>query len=1483
MKFSIVVLLAMVAVISAAPAPKPNVVAAVPSVYSPYYATPYSYSNYYSYPSVYSPYYSGLDIMPFASNRFKVYGSTYRVWAGTKLVIVTTDPRYFEIVLSSQKHLTKNNMYDFLVDWLGTGLLISTGQKWFTRRKIITPTFHFKILQQFIDVFNQQDQVFVDKILGRKCEKPFDVYNDVTLMSLDIISQTAMGVEVNAQHNEDSEYVKAVKEICYIISSRMMNFWQRNKFIFSLTNAKKRHDRHLKTLHSFTNDIVEKRRKQILEDAESEIKINYTDDDSIGIKKKLALLDVLLHASVDGKPLTNAEIAEEVDTFMFEGHDTVTSAITFGLYLLSQNPEAQEKIFEEVSRIVGDDLSVHPTYNQLQEMKYIECCIKEMLRIYPPVPIYGRLLDEDLEVDGKILPAGSNLNLMIFNINMDPKYFKNPEAFIPERFNETSERNENPFVYVPFSAGPRNCIGQKFAMLELKCAFCNIVRNFKLLPSKIEPKLLVQLTLKSSNGIHPSINFQSVDRINSISANRVVMDLLTFLFVLFLIFSGWFYKKYSETYTLARKLPGPKGWPILGNALMFIGLSPPELLKLLETFPKKYGRTVRFLIGPQLQVLFTDPKDCETILGSQKLIDKSDEYDFIAEWLGTGLLISNGQKWFTRRKVITPTFHFKILEQFVEVFDKHSAIFVQELSKCKGRAIDVFPFVTLAALDVVCETAMGVEVNAQLNSDSVYVKAVKEISMILSTRNFNVFLRNNFLFKLSSLGKRQKEVLSILHNFTDSVIIARREELANKSKKGINEDPIDDEIGSKKKLALLDVLLQSTINGEPLSNMDIREEVDTFMFEGHDTTTSGIAFCLYCIANNPEVQRKAFEEIRNVIGDDVTKPTTQKDLNNLHYLELVIKETLRLYPSVPFYGRKMHETVEINGKFIPKGTNVGIGPYFMGRDETLWKDPLKFDPERFSIENLNAHPYAHVPFSAGPRNCIGQKFAMLEMKSAISKTLRNFEFSVAPGYEPKFDNFVEQYKHFPMDPVLPFFGQSLPYALVAPSEAFLLGVESIKRHGGSALLIMGFNAKLFISHPKDVEALLTSRKLITKSDFYDHLSGWLGNGLLLSYGEKWTKRRKMLTPAFHFKILDEFVETFNKSSEILVKILKENENQTVDIFPKLAACALDVICETSMGVEIHAQMNSESKYVRAVNEMGEIVATKFFSVLHQNKWFHRLTPLYVRERKCLKILHDFTDNVIIARRKELLCNTPNVSDALEGVIENKRKFVLLDVLLQASVDDKPLTNLDIREEVDTFMFGGHDTTTSGMSFCLYCLAKYPKVQEKVFMEIRNVFGDDPDKNVTLNDLKNLNYLELVIKESFRIYPPVPIYGRRVLEDVDLNGKLIPKGTNVIISTSVMGQMEAFWENPEEFIPERFHVDKAKNFNPFAYVPFSAGSRNCIGQKFAMLEMKTVISKILRHYKLSVANDFKPVLLAELVLRSENGILLNIQKRKDRNE
>ncbi|VEN63348.1 unnamed protein product, partial [Callosobruchus maculatus] len=201
-----------------------------------------------------------------------------------------------------------------------------------------------------------------------------------------------------------------------------------------------------------------------------------------------------------------------------------------------------------------------------------------------------------------------------------------------------------------------------------------------------------------------------------------------------------------------------------------------------------------------------------------------------------------------------------------------------------------------------------------------------------------------------------------IHNFTYSVIDSRIKTLQNST--NVQNDT------EGKAVPFLDMLLKSTVDGRPLTREEIREEVDTFMFEGHDTTGSAISFALYLLASHQDVQDHALEEQKTIFCENVHRPSTYNDLQQMKYLECVIKETLRLYPSVPLYGRNTDQPVVYKGNVIPEDIDIGVIAYELQRDPKYFPNPDKFDPTRFEAMD-GTKPYCFIPFSAGPRNCIG--------------------------------------------------------------------------------------------------------------------------------------------------------------------------------------------------------------------------------------------------------------------------------------------------------------------------------------------------------------------------------------------------------------------------------------------------------------------------------------------------------------------------------
>uniref|UniRef100_A0A915JWX6 Cytochrome P450 n=1 Tax=Romanomermis culicivorax TaxID=13658 RepID=A0A915JWX6_ROMCU len=416
--------------------------------------------------------------------------------------------------------------------------------------------------------------------------------------------------------------------------------------------------------------------------------------------------------------------------------------------------------------------------------------------------------------------------------------------------------------------------------------------------------------------------------------------------------------------------------------------------------------------------------------------------------------------------------------------------------------------------------------------------------------------------------------------------------------------------------------------------------------------------------------------------------------------------------------------------------------------------------------------------------------------------------------------------------------------------------------------------------PEEAEIILTSNKHINKSYIYEFLHPWMGLGLLTSYAEKWRPRRKLLTPTFHYDILKDFVDVFNQQAKVLVKLLELKSGQEAfNMYQYITLCALDIITQTAMGKCVNAQTNQQSDYVKAVYKLNDIIHER-----QKKPWFWNDFMFYKIGRGkehdwCLSVLHGFTKHVIEERDAEIKAHGGFQQMFKQTAGGSKKRLAFLDLLLEM-VDQGNLTLKDVQEETDTFMFEGHDTTSAGMNWTLHLLGLYPDIQEKVHQELDTIFGDDDDRDITFEDLKNLNYLEMCIKEALRLFPSVPMFGRTLLEDCEIKGKVIPAHTQLIIMPYVVHRDPEHWPDPEIYNPDRFLPENTSGRHPFAYLPFSAGSRNCIGQRFALMEEKTVLAWMLRFFKVKSVrrrDQIRPQ--AELILRPSEGIWLEMTLRR----
>lgn len=367
---------------------------------------------------------------------------------------------------------------------------------------------------------------------------------------------------------------------------------------------------------------------------------------------------------------------------------------------------------------------------------------------------------------------------------------------------------------------------------------------------------------------------------------------------------------------------------------------------------------------------------------------------------------------------------------------------------------------------------------------------------------------------------------------------------------------------------------------------------------------------------------------------------------------------------------------------------------------------------------------------------------------------------------------------------------------------------------------------------------------------------FLGPGLLTSHGNAWFTQRRLIQQGFSRARLSALAAAMHEClQESLRRLDRERERGSVDIYPEMMRITFRMVSKSLFGTNLKDE--DVELISRTISTVQEFMVRQIVQP-YLDPWFRLSGELRKHEK-----LRERADGIV-----------------LEYIGERRRRPGSYDDMLQILMDavyadtGEGMSDQTILHEIMQLLVAGHETSSNALSWMLYLLSRHPEHVERIRHEFDRVVGD---ASLRYEDLPALEFTTQVIEESLRLYPPFWMVDREALADDRVEDTVIPKGTTVIVFTYGAHRSPKYWDSPENFIPERFSAANKKNHVPFAYLPFGAGPRGCIGGNYAMLQMLTILNVLLRKYELELAPGQKVEERAMIILRPKNGIRMNITR------
>ena len=432
------------------------------------------------------------------------------------------------------------------------------------------------------------------------------------------------------------------------------------------------------------------------------------------------------------------------------------------------------------------------------------------------------------------------------------------------------------------------------------------------------------------------------------------------------------------------------------------------------------------------------------------------------------------------------------------------------------------------------------------------------------------------------------------------------------------------------------------------------------------------------------------------------------------------------------------------------------------------------------------------------------------------------------------------------------------------SDPFRFFFKARRDYGDVFAYSLGSNRVIFACHPDDVKYVLQdNHKNYVKHAFYQRVKPLVGEGLLTSEGEAWFKNRRLAQPIFHRKRVAEFGQMM--TDETLTMLRKRwrdfaASGEPFDVHHEMMRLALTIVARALFSEDLSTK----------ADDVGEALD---FALEHINK--RSLSPVEIPERiptpgnvkfrGALATLDKVVYSLIRERRSS-------------GEMPQDNRGDLLSMLLHAADADTgdTMTDLELRDEAMTLFLAGHETSANALTWLFYLLGQHAAVADRLRREVDEVLAGRAAK---AQDAARLSYTRQVIDETLRLYPPAWIIGRKsIAADTLPSGATVPPETDVSLSTFVIHRHPDFWDRPEAFDPERFSKERSAGRHRFAYLPFGAGPRICIGNNFALLEMTLAVATIVQHMNVELLSGQTVALQPSVTLRPKQGVWVRANLR-----